>query len=269
MPSLGIRHAALAVTDIPRALRFYRDALGFKVVYDRDADWAMISQAGTTLSLIRAKVPSPDFSSSSPYGTHPAHLGVVVDSPEEVDAIHARSRSWEGVSSQPPKLHRDGSYGFYFRDPDGNALECIFIPHQLNSAEVPRPLHGTGILMFAHGSSDPRWREPIERLERAIRRNAPGADVATAYLEFSEPELPEAVERLVERGSSRIFVVPVFISAGGGHMRRDFPALLESIRAKHPGLKLHALDPLGESPETIEAFVSTAISQIALPAHLT
>ena len=45
------------------------------------------------------------------------------------------------------------------------------------------------IVLFAHGSRDPLWRAPIEAVAERIRTLAPGAAVACAYLEYTEPTL--------------------------------------------------------------------------------
>jgi len=33
-----------------------------------------------------------------------------------------------GTIAKPPKQHRDGSYSFYFSDPDGNVIQALYEP---------------------------------------------------------------------------------------------------------------------------------------------
>ncbi len=124
-PLLGVRHAALVTRDLPRAIAFYRDVLGFAPYHVRDRDWAMVRLGGTTLSLIVAPIPAE----REVGGSHHAHVGLNAPSPEAVDAWHAKLAALlPGIGRCTQ--HRDGSYGFYFRDPDGNALELIHIPDE-------------------------------------------------------------------------------------------------------------------------------------------
>lgn len=76
---LGLRHAAVPVSDLKRAVKFYCDVLGFAPYHTTDTDWAMVRHAGTTVSLV--KTPSHAVLSPPPKpGHHPAHLGFLLDS---------------------------------------------------------------------------------------------------------------------------------------------------------------------------------------------
>jgi predicted enzyme related to lactoylglutathione lyase len=60
------------------------------------------------------------------------HIGVILESPEAVDRmyreIEPRLLELGGQVVKPPKQHRDGSYSFYFSDPDGNAIQALYEP---------------------------------------------------------------------------------------------------------------------------------------------
>jgi hypothetical protein len=69
------------------------------------------------------------------------------------------------------------------------------------SATLPR-----GIILLAHGSRDPQWREPIEAVAAQIRIRRPGTPVLCAYLELCAPSLPEAATNLIAEGADSIRV---------------------------------------------------------------
>lgn len=99
----------------------------------------------------------------------------------------------------------------------------------------------TALVFFCHGSRDPEWRTPFDRLVAEQRRLAPLASVELAFLELMEPDLPTVLDRLASQGQQRIRIVPLFLAAGA-HTRRDLPALVEAAQARWPGLAI-AVDP--------------------------
>ncbi len=113
----------------------------------------------------------------------------------------------------------------------------------------------TAIVLLAHGSRDPEWSAPFERLARRVRERRPAAGVAVAYLELSPPTLEEAVASLVATGAGDIVVVPVFL-APGGHVRRDLPQLIDAVRARYPGVAVRALPTIGEADAVLDALAA-------------
>ena len=108
------------------------------------------------------------------------------------------------------------------------------------------------ILLFAHGSRDPGWSVPFERLAARVRERRPDVRVAIAYLELMPPTLAEAAAALVGEGARDIAVVPVFL-APGGHVRRDLPLAVERLRGAHPGARFRVLPTVGEADAVIDA----------------
>jgi sirohydrochlorin cobaltochelatase len=108
-------------------------------------------------------------------------------------------------------------------------------------------------VLLAHGSRDPAWVAPFERIAARVRAIRPDAgEVALAYLEHARPDLAEAVDGVVARGARRVRVVPLFLGVGG-HVRKDVPALVESARARHPGIEIAVTASLGEADAVLEA----------------
>jgi sirohydrochlorin cobaltochelatase len=114
------------------------------------------------------------------------------------------------------------------------------------------------IVLFAHGSRDPRWAAPFEAVAARVRAAAPGWPVALAYLELMTPALGDAVAGLIDEGATRIDIVPLFLGTGG-HLREDLPPLVEVLRAKHPGVAITLHAPIGEHAQVIDAMARTAL----------
>ena len=110
------------------------------------------------------------------------------------------------------------------------------------------------IILFGHGARDARWREPFDRLAALWREQHVGIPVELAFLEMMQPSLEEAVATLVCKGATQVTVVPVFFGQGG-HLRNDFPVLLDACREKFPQVTLSATPAVGEDLAVLQAIV--------------
>jgi sirohydrochlorin cobaltochelatase len=118
-------------------------------------------------------------------------------------------------------------------------------------------------VLLAHGSRDPAWVAPFDRIAARVREARPDAgDVALAYLEHAQPDLAGAVDGVVARGARRVRVVPLFLGVGG-HVRKDVPALVEAARARHPGIEIAVTASLGESDAVLDAVAAWIAGQAA------
>lgn len=109
-----------------------------------------------------------------------------------------------------------------------------------------------GVVLFAHGSRDPRWAGPFEKLSAALKQRLPGALVVVAYLELMAPSLDEAIAALAAAGARSIRIVPAFLGHGG-HVGEDLPRLVAAAAAARPELELTLEPPIGEQPAVIDA----------------
>ncbi|TNF58426.1 MAG: cobalamin biosynthesis protein CbiX [Burkholderiales bacterium] len=115
-----------------------------------------------------------------------------------------------------------------------------------------------GVIVFAHGSRDPLWRQPVEAVAAAIAARAPQVPVRCAYLELCEPDLPAAARALVATGVTRVRVLPLFFGMGK-HAREDLPLLLDALQRDHPGVRFERLPAAGEDPRLTELMARIAL----------
>src|SRR5579884_905888 len=130
-PHRGLRHLALRVTDLKRSRLFYERLLGMRVVWEPDPDNVYFSSGTDNLAL--HQIPQAELAQyRPPRGQLLDHFGVITDSPESVDRMFQEvSRELDALGGKlvkPPKRHRDGSYSFYFADPDGNVIQALYEP---------------------------------------------------------------------------------------------------------------------------------------------
>jgi len=116
-----------------------------------------------------------------------------------------------------------------------------------------------GLVLFAHGARDPRWREPFDRLQAKVQSLRPDLAVSVAFFEFMQPGLVAAADALAAQGCTAIRVVPVFLGQGG-HVREDLPELLERVRAKHPQVALELRGAIGEDDAVLGQIAAVALT---------
>jgi sirohydrochlorin cobaltochelatase len=119
---------------------------------------------------------------------------------------------------------------------------------------MSRPL----LVLFTHGSRDPRWLEPFEKLEAALKSKLGEDGVRLAHMEISSPTLLEVAGESAGRGVAQIRLLPLFM-AGGGHVAHDVPRLAREAEARHPGLNIEILPAIGEHPQLAELICELAV----------
>jgi sirohydrochlorin cobaltochelatase len=105
----------------------------------------------------------------------------------------------------------------------------------------------TQLVLFAHGSCDPRWRQPFEHLAIEMAQTLGQDRVRLAYMEFVGPTLMEVAEEAGRRGVKRLKILPLFFSAGA-HVAKDIPHQVAAAALCFPQLEIDVLPPVGEHP---------------------
>ncbi|MDT7515581.1 sirohydrochlorin chelatase [Rhodoferax mekongensis] len=115
------------------------------------------------------------------------------------------------------------------------------------------------IVLFAHGSRDPLWHKPMEAVAERIRAQSPEVEVTCAYLELSQPDLPDTAAKLVANGVNHITIVPMFLGVGR-HAREDLPELVVQLKAQHPSVTFHLQAAVGEDARLLDMLAKIALS---------
>ncbi len=113
-------------------------------------------------------------------------------------------------------------------------------------------------ILFAHGSRDPQWSQPMQAVARRMCDIEPGARVRCAYLELMQPDLATAVRACVDDGCDDIVVVPMFLGVGR-HARDDLPELVSELALALPGVRIRLQPAIGEDPRIVEQLARIAL----------
>lgn len=95
----------------------------------------------------------------------------------------------------------------------------------------------TAILLMGHGSRVPGAGENMERVAQRLRERGEHSTVEVCYMELQEPRFEDVFHRCLERGVTRMLVMPYLLNAGL-HLRSDIPGLLQRIAHDHPEVTL-------------------------------
>ena len=117
-----IGYVTLGTNDLPRAAKFY-DALladiGAKRVMEEDTFIAWGTGPG-----------APGLGITKPFDGKPATVGngvmvaLAAKNPQQVDALYKKAMALGASDEGPPGLRGGTFYAAYFRDLDGNKLNC-------------------------------------------------------------------------------------------------------------------------------------------------
>jgi len=132
-PRLNV--VTIAVADLNRSLRFYRDGLGLDtkgIVGTEFQDGAIVfieMKGGPTLALYpRAALAKDARIAATPPSAAEFSLGHLVRSKDEVDALMRTAAQAGAVITDPAHTRLWGGYSGYFQDPDGHLWEIAWNP---------------------------------------------------------------------------------------------------------------------------------------------
>lgn len=118
------------------------------------------------------------------------------------------------------------------------------------------------LVLVAHGSPDPDWRVPLDSVLARVRATLPNRDVRLAFLDHLTPSLDGAVTELEDAGHLEVRVVSVFLSPGGGHIKRDIPALCARVAEAHPQVRVELVPgAIGAQLDVIDA-IALAVARV-------
>ena len=105
----------------------------------------------------------------------------------------------------------------------------------------------TAVLLIAHGSRHAPANLDLFESAEEIARSGEYAIVEPAFLELAEPDIGEGGKRCVERGATRVLMIPYFLSAGV-HLLRDLTAARDDLAERFPRATFLLGPPLGPHP---------------------
>jgi sirohydrochlorin ferrochelatase len=110
------------------------------------------------------------------------------------------------------------------------------------------------VLYIGHGS---RVREANKQAADFLTKSMEAISVPIqeyCFLELAKPTIAEGVARCIERGASKIAVVPLLLLTAG-HAKVDIPEELEKVKKDYPFIEFHYGRPLGVHDSIIDILI--------------
>lgn len=122
--------------------------------------------------------------------------------------------------------------------------------------------HGVAVVVAAHGSraeaANDAHREVVDALAAAVDH-----PVTPAFLELTEPSIPDAIDAAAATGVASVLVLPYFLHPGR-HLSDDLPAIVAEASRRLPGTEVRLLGSFGAEPALVDVLVAQV--RRALPA---
>lgn len=114
-------------------------------------------------------------------------------------------------------------------------------------------------ILFGHGSRDPLWRVPMDRVAQRMLTIDPQCCVRCAFLEITAPDLASTTAELAALGVSSITIVPMFLGIGR-HAREDLPMLVTALQNDYPTVRFLLQPSVGEDARVVDLLAQIALS---------
>ncbi|MBP1156840.1 MULTISPECIES: sirohydrochlorin chelatase [unclassified Paenibacillus] len=100
------------------------------------------------------------------------------------------------------------------------------------------------VLFVGHGSRDPEGNEEVRAFVSSVAGTLGEPIVETCFLEFESPTIAQGIQTCVDRGATRVAVVPITLFAAG-HAKLHIPGAIDAAKLKHPGVLFAYSRPIG------------------------
>ena len=93
-------------------------------------------------------------------------------------------------------------------------------------------------LLIAHGTREEEGKTAFFDFVDGFRRVFPERHVEPAFLELTQPSIPEGVEACIKQGAEEIVVLPLMLFPGR-HINKDIPDQIQAAKRKYPEVDFH------------------------------
>ncbi|ENH97160.1 sirohydrochlorin ferrochelatase [Gracilibacillus halophilus YIM-C55.5] len=113
------------------------------------------------------------------------------------------------------------------------------------------------VIYLYHGSRVEAAKEEAIQLFEKVRKHVDIELQTHCFLELQEPDLSQAVEKVIAKGATQVHILPVLLLTAG-HAKRDIPELIHQEEEKYPHIPFR----YGRAIEIDPLMVDVVVDQI-------
>lgn len=110
-----------------------------------------------------------------------------------------------------------------------------------------------GIIVLGHGSRSREAYDIFFKVVEAMRSRVEG-EVEGCFMELSEPNIPETIERMYKKGIRSFTVIPYFLFTGI-HIKKDIPEILEEEKVKYGDITIEMAESINYHSALIDILI--------------
>ncbi|MFC4077800.1 sirohydrochlorin chelatase [Salinithrix halophila] len=100
------------------------------------------------------------------------------------------------------------------------------------------------ILFVGHGSRDPEGNTELLHFTEQVTEHLEAPIMETCFLELTQPDIPQGIDRCVARGATSICVIPIMLFSAG-HAKVHIPLAIQEGRERYPEVEFRYGRPFG------------------------
>jgi precorrin-8X/cobalt-precorrin-8 methylmutase len=121
------------------------------------------------------------------------------------------------------------------------------------------------LILIGHGSKLEHNKQTVEKIAETLRRRAKFDNVETCFMVRNKPSIPEILEKVAKRETTKIVFVPMFL-AHGVHTKEEIPDIIkteqEELGLNRIGVEVFYGEPLGFDQRLVEIVEEKALKML-------
>jgi sirohydrochlorin cobaltochelatase len=111
------------------------------------------------------------------------------------------------------------------------------------------------VLFVGHGSRDHHGNEEVRAFVQSVIETLDVPIAETCFLEFEKPDIADGMAICIEKGATRVVVIPIILFAAG-HAKIHIPAAIDEAKLKYPQVQFIYGRPIGIHDKVLDILTS-------------
>lgn len=110
-----------------------------------------------------------------------------------------------------------------------------------------------GVIVLGHGSRSKDAYDIFFKIVEEMKIRI-GGEVEGCFMELSEPNIPETMEKMYNRGVRKFTVLPYFLFTGM-HIKKDIPEILEEEKTKYDDIVIEMAESINYHSALVDILI--------------